>query len=118
MLAAEKAIINFTTNGAPNIDALLIVGHGIKKEQIISYLEQLNNIPIIVRAKTKQDPLIPYIIDFVSSISKSTKAIELKYIDELLQKSPDLLVFGEEITTNPNVKKIYDSAEIIYKYGR
>ncbi len=117
MMAAEKATINFTTDGSPNIDALLIVGHGIKKEQIIDYLDQLNNIPIIVRAKIKQDPLMPYIIDFVSGISTSTKAIELTHIDELFQKSPDLLVFGDETKTNPNIKKIYDSVEVISKYG-
>ncbi len=116
MLAAEKAIANFITNGHPNIEALLILGHGLKKEQIIDYLAPLKGIPICVRTKAKTDLIMPYVIDFVSQFSTLASAEEIKYLDELIQVSPDLLVFGEEIYSK-TVKKIYDSDVVISRFG-
>jgi hypothetical protein len=40
--AGEKAEHAYLTNGLPNIEALLIVGPGLKKEQILNYI----NIPV------------------------------------------------------------------------
>jgi peptide subunit release factor 1 (eRF1) len=56
-LAAEKAIRAFVKDGVPIIKSLLIVGPGMKKSQIIEYINEsaLMNTPITVRAVEKED---------------------------------------------------------------
>lgn len=112
-LAAEKAITYFVTNGVPNISGLLVLGHGLKKEQILEYLNL--DVPTTVNTKSKDDPIMPYIIDFVANFAASDEKTELQYIDYILQTQPDLLVFGDEL--NQPLKKIYNSSAVVQKYG-
>lgn len=59
---------------------------------------------------------MPYIVDFVTDVSQSDNSAELKYVNELVQTNPDLLVFGDELN-NPNIKQIFNSTGIIQKFG-
>ena len=112
-LAAEKAIRYFVTNGVPNITGLLVLGHGLKKEQILEYIKL--DVHTVIRTKSKDDPILPYIIDFVATFVASDEKEELQYIDHVLQTQPNLLVFGDEL--EQPLKKLYNSKAVVQKYG-
>jgi peptide subunit release factor 1 (eRF1) len=116
---AEKITTAFMTNSQPNVSDILILGHGLKKQQIIEYLpNMLAQIPIIVESKPQADPVEPFIRRFVESRACINLADDLNKIEDIMQQSPDLLVFGDEIVSHAaDIKTIYDAANVVARYG-
>ena len=115
----EKITTAFMTDGQPNVSDILILGHGLKKQQIIEYFpERLAQIPIIVESKPQTDPIEPFLRRFVDSRACISLAGDLAKIEEILQHTPDLLVFGDEIITQAaDIKVIYDSVNVVGRFG-
>lgn len=113
-LAGEKAMLAFVKNGIPIIKALLIIGPGMKKDQIQEYI----NIPVIIMVKSADvdDPISPLLLELIATCSSNKNATALKEIDDLLIKQPDMLVFGDEIKSD-EVRIVHDNPLITQKYG-
>lgn len=117
-LSSEKANKLYTRNNIPIIKSLLIVGPGMKKDQIINYLDL--KIPIYVKnydGKDKQQ-LNKFMQEIITGQQIQNNKTELEEIEDILIRNPDLLVFGTEIDNHKdNIKKIYESKSIIDRYG-
>lgn len=113
-LAGEKAMLAFVKNGIPIIKALLIIGPGMKKDQIQEYI----NIPVIIMVKSADvdDPISPLLLELIATCSSNKNATALKEIDDLLIKQPDMLVFGDEIKSD-EVRIVHDNPLVTQKYG-
>ena len=68
-LAGEKAMLAFVKNGIPIIKALLIIGPGMKKDQIQEYI----NIPVIIMVKSADvdDPISPLLLELIATCSSN-----------------------------------------------
>ena len=115
----EKINSAYITDGVPNVTDVLILGHGLKKSQIIEYRpETLQNLPINVESKPREDPITPYLQRFIDSRVRNEYSSDLQEIETLLQSNPDLLVFGAELTDHAaEIKKIYDTQDVLARFG-
>jgi hypothetical protein len=113
-LAGEKAMNAFVKEGVPIIKALLIVGPGMKKEQITEYINI--DVPTMVKSADLNTPIMPFIFELISNTSSTEYSKQLKEIDMLLSKSADMLAFGDDLKSD-NIKIIYDNPLVIQKYG-
>lgn len=112
--AAEKAASAFVSDGVPNVNAILVVGAGLKKEQLLEYLDI--KVPIFVRTINIGEDYAKYIFEMIAEVGKSKEAKELNEVLELMAKNPDLLLFGDEID-DQLVKKKYTSKLITSRFG-
>lgn len=121
--ASEKAVAAFVKAGKSTIDGLLVIGPGMKKEQIIDYLgtELTSKLVRVVTAdkfdiseKTKTQ-----VNDMLDTLDDKKENTDLKTISTLLETDIDLLVFGEsEINADRlNIKHVYDSESVKRRYG-
>lgn len=113
-LAGEKAMNAFVKDGLPIIKALLIVGPGMKKEQITEYINI--GVPTMVKSADLSTPITPLLIELIANTSSTEYSKQLKEIDILLSKSTDMLAFGDDLKSD-NIKVIYDNPLVIQKYG-
>lgn len=113
--AAEKATIAFVTDGVPNVNAILVVGAGLKKEQLLEYLDI--KVPIYVKTINIGENYQNYIFEMIADVGNSKEAKELNEVLELMAKNPDLLLFGDEITDDVEVKKKYTNKLITSRFG-
>ncbi len=104
----------FVKDNLPIIKALLIIGPGMKKEQIVEYI----NIPVVTLVKSADinTPIMPFLLELISVSSSSTASQQLKEIDSILAKNPDLLAFGDDLKSD-NIKVVYDNQLVVQKYG-
>jgi hypothetical protein len=59
----------------------------------------------------------PLISDLIASSSQSENAKQLKEIDNLIARDPDMLAFGDDLNASDDIKVIYDNPLIIQKYS-
>lgn len=92
--AGEKAEHAYLTNGLPNIEALLIIGPGMKKEQILNYI----NIPVekfIYSIDKPNTNITIYINEMITSTTSTHDEKHISYIEDLINRSPELITFGQ-----------------------
>lgn len=114
-LASEKAIKAFTKDGQPIIKALLLVGPGLKKEKMTSYLEL--KVPFyIYNVDSENSPLISeYLTHMIETENNVDDSKHIDKLTNLLTMSPGLLAFGDDIKTSlddKNISRIYSSVKI------
>lgn len=133
---AEQSTRMFTQNGKPSIEALLIVGNSVKKEQIREYFTF--QVPLIIQTMEEynKNTIQRY---FKEMIVKVTNCDE-QYLDQLrqtLQMEMDKLTFGVDetmeafqkhelqrifVTQNVNSNSkcqvcIFQNADLLKQYG-
>jgi hypothetical protein len=111
-LASEKAMAAFVKDGQIKIQALLIVGSGMKREVIKEYLQL--PIPYYTYAlNSEEDDISEYLTAMIKSEMDDESNIHIKYIEDLIRQQPDLLVFGAEIYDVPKLKTVYTDHDCI-----
>jgi peptide subunit release factor 1 (eRF1) len=112
--AAEKATAAFVSEGVPNVNAILVVGSGLKKEQILEYLNI--KVPIYVKTINLTEDYSNYIFEMIAEVGKNKETRELNEVLELMAKTPDLLLFGDEVNDD-TVKKKYTGKLVLGRFG-
>jgi peptide subunit release factor 1 (eRF1) len=124
---AEKAYNAYQVDGVPIIKALLICGPGQKKEQLVPYLEKLNincyikttDIPTVSCSNTLNTAVLNHVQHMISTENKSADEKHVSDILELIELTPEVLVFGrqhiDEAQKNNQLSFIYSNKKLSYK---
>ena len=117
----EKALAAYTKDGLPIIKALVLCGPGQKKEQLVPYLKKKLGIncyvyPVDYPTTSLHNSLSQIELTSVKQMihieSKSSDETHIKTLLELIERNPDVLVFGKD-----NIDEAQKSKELLCVYS-
>jgi peptide subunit release factor 1 (eRF1) len=112
-MVSEQATRMFTCEGRPRIQALLIVGNSVKKEQIKEYVPLKVPMTIQTMEEYNKAQIKKAIDTMIGTRITNQNAIYAEELQQLLQTQVDKLTFGKEETmeawTKRELERVYVS---------
>jgi len=115
---AEKITDTYTEEGVCTIQALLVVGNGFKKHELLQHFTL--PVPLTVQSIDFEDDISGAIREMIDSERSAEDRKVNVQIAELIRTSPDLLCFGDEIRALDaefKLKLIYTARNDSTKYN-